>query len=851
MGLNIFASHITTMQQPILTIVLLLCIVKNISAQKPYPDHNTLQSFSFPDDAAITTDGRFSFYTLNSKTSRSIIAQANNGAWKITLPDATDPVIAGCTHLIFKQQDSIGILHFPTHQLHYKKTTKPFKVTGSNRILAYFSTNDQLILHDLISNTSVTYPSVKDLVCSKDGKVAILVNENNDLQWLDLHTKKMFKIWSGKDQPHTITFNDTHTKIAFLTDDHICITGPDQQEIYSDKISFAYNMLSFSPDSKRIFFWTKQPQQTIPELSPDAVKIDIWHYQDKRLQTQQLSELHDEPAPVLSVYNIHDKKIIHLPLEERERYITGQGQDNYQSAHHILTVKTFNRTDEKQFDRTAGRSTVSIYSFIDGTKKTLLKDQFITNITLSPDEKFFVYYDQLQAEYISYEISTGNKYFITKEAPVSFCNDVFDNEKGMLSCPADFSVGWTDKGRSALLYDKFDIWKADLHGTGKPVNITAGYGRKNGVQLRNYRNEILKGTDTNYNTIFYRLSGSTPVKLSEGPFNYWIKEKTGDYYLVQRSDAAYAPNWFISKDLRTFQQITDIQPQQRYNWYTTELLRWQMPDGRWSQGILYKPENFDADEKYPLILHIYEKYSQDLHKYAAPQLSDGDLDPGWFASRGYIIFQPDIYYTYGHPGESAYNSVMSATAMLTQKTWIDSTKIGLYGVSMGAYEVNYLITHSTRFTAAVAACGQVNLISGYGGLRESGISRQYLYETGQTRIGASLWEKPDLYITNSPIFYADKVTTPLLIMHNKNDNAVPWGQGVEWFTALRRLGKKCWMLQYDDEEHGLSEEKNQLDYTKRLEQYFGHYLKEQTKPVWISTGVPARWKGIITGLETE
>ena len=124
-------------------------------------------------------------------------------------------------------------------------------------------------------------------------------------------------------------------------------------------------------------------------------------------------------------------------------------------------------------------------------------------------------------------------------------------------------------------------------------------------------------------------------------------------------------------------------------------------------------------------------------------------------------------------------------------------------------------------------------------------------ETWQLRLGATLWQRPDLYIKNSPIFSADKVKTPILIIHNEHDGNAPFAQGLEWFLAFRRLGKKAWMLQYDEETHGVSFKKNYVDYLIRSTQFFDYYLKDAPAPKWMLDGVPARLKGIDNGLELD
>ena len=100
-------------------------------------------------------------------------------------------------------------------------------------------------------------------------------------------------------------------------------------------------------------------------------------------------------------------------------------------------------------------------------------------------------------------------------------------------------------------------------------------------------------------------------------------------------------------------------------------------------------------------------------------------------------------------------------------------------------------------------------------------------------------------------FYADRVSTPLLMMHNDADGAVPWYQGIEYFVALRRLQKPVWMLVYNGEEHNLTDWDNRMDLSTRMMQFFDHYLKDAPVPEWMEKGIPAVKKGKTLGYELE
>jgi dipeptidyl aminopeptidase/acylaminoacyl peptidase len=251
-----------------------------------------------------------------------------------------------------------------------------------------------------------------------------------------------------------------------------------------------------------------------------------------------------------------------------------------------------------------------------------------------------------------------------------------------------------------------------------------------------------------------------------------------------------------------------------------------------------------------MVVYFYERMSQQLHTYYSPTWNRSMISFPAFASRGYLIFIPDIPYRIGFPGESARNSIVSGVTNLISKGFVDKNNIGLQGHSWGGYQIAYLVTQTNLFKCAESGAPVVNMVSAYGGIRwETGISRQFQYEHTQSRIGGTLWEKPLRYIENSPIFFADKIETPLLIMHNDKDGAVPWYQGIEFYMALRRLGKPAWLLNYNEEGHGLVQLRNRKDFQLRMGQFFDHYLKGAPKPKWMENGVPAIEKGIRQGYE--
>jgi dipeptidyl aminopeptidase/acylaminoacyl peptidase len=307
----------------------------------------------------------------------------------------------------------------------------------------------------------------------------------------------------------------------------------------------------------------------------------------------------------------------------------------------------------------------------------------------------------------------------------------------------------------------------------------------------------------------------------------------------------------LTKDFKNYQKITELQPETKIKWLQAELLSWEQPNGIISQGVLYKPKDFDSTVKYPVIINYYQAFSHRLYEFPEPSWTgDAAINIPWFVSRGYLVFTPDIYYEEGYINRSANTTVVSAGEYLSKLPYVDGKRLGISGHSFGGMETYYIATHSNIFAAIFAGAGTSDLISSglqlEGGYKKGNVRMQVIESYTKT----SLWEDPDLFIEESAIFKADQVISPLLIFHCMSDGAVPFEQAVEMFTALRRLGKKCWMLQYDEGNHGVFGE-NARDLTTRVTQFFNFYLKGTPPPRWMSNGIRAMNKGVDTGLELD
>ncbi len=849
------------------------------------------------DDArsAISNDGNYILYRIREdwRLPATFIIRATNGDWKMELPDVQNAVFTEDSRkaIYINSKDSLCLLALGSSSINYIPHVGRFTLFmhGKEEWLAYGLNipGKELIVHSLATRKEQSFAGVNEYLLSQDGHILILDTESKkdsvvtqSLSWVNLSAGSRQVIWEGA-HAGNLVLNAGGTQLAFVTEDKIdertgksfwyykagtekAVQLADNHSAGIDKGLQLDGIAAFSKDGGRLFIrLIEEKDEAKPK--PGAVKVDVWSYTDPKLQSEQLRET--GPESYAAVLSINDHRILRLQ-QENDR-VVGAGSDDF------LCMINRRGNESDGYWNTAARGAFCLVSSDNGERKQP-KMKFSEECSFSPDGRWLAGLDETRKDWYSYEFAAGIARNLTKSIPVPVLTMA---ERDILDHPSDMNsrgfwlITWSEDG-NALINDGFDIWKIDPAGENGPVNLTNGYGREKkivfslagmyaGKTVAGDGQLILNAFDkTNKNSGFYRIrmgKKEDPELLTMGPYVYdpgyngsfQIKARDAAIYMVMRESATQSPNYFLTKDFKNFTSLSEVYTEKNYNWVRPELLSFTTLDGRTEQAILYKPENFDPKKKYPVIIHYYERKSQDMNTYNSPGNGEGGhLDIPWFVSHGYIVFAPDIHYKMGEIGQSAYNSIVAARKFISRYPWVDAKHIGLQGYSFGGYETNYVVAHSSLFAAAVSTSGLSDLISEYGTELRGG--NQSFVEADQMRMGASLWKNLGAYLKNSPIFQADKVTTPILIIANKKDENVSFAQGLEWFLALRRLGKKAWMLQYDEESHGIGGNgKNYKDYVMRMNQFFEHYLRGALAPVWMTRGIPAKMKGIDDGLELD
>jgi dipeptidyl aminopeptidase/acylaminoacyl peptidase len=743
-----------------------------------------------------------------------------------------------------------------------------------------------LVLRNLTTNTEDTLKYVTNFAFANEGqRLAFTTTGEKDkiksgVYVINLETNKSSQVFEAnkKAKYYQLSFNDDGTNLGFVadTDTTKILIRPNKLYIWKDGNALAEKLvdadsapkgyrvssdgkISFSKDNTKLYFGLAKPPiiKDTTLIDEEIVNVEVWTYNEPRLYTvQELQVKNDKKKSYQTVVHLNnDNKLVQLSTTEYPNAQLGnEGNSNYTLVSNPEPYQL-----ESQWTGSRARDYSVVNTNTGETQKILTK--MASFVRLSPKGNYAYGYSPVDSTWFSYNIASRKRIDLTKVKV--FYNELNDSPRH----PGSYGIaGWTENDDAVLIYDRYDIWKFNPD-TAASERLTNGRGHE--ITYRYVKLDIEKRfvdthkkwllttfNETDKHSGYYEFNpkNNTGKQLLSGAYSYSRPTKAQfdkNVIFTRQSFQEFSNIRLSDLSFKKQVKISDANPQQsEYNWGTSELVTWTSLDGKELTGMLIKPENFDPNKKYPMIVNFYEKSSNGLFRHRAPSAGRSTINYSFYTSRGYLIFNPDVYYRTGYPGESAYNCVIPGVTSLIEKGFVDKDNIGVQGHSWGGYQIAYLVTKTDIFKAAESGAPVPNMISAYGGIRWwTGLSRQFQYEHTQSRIGGTPWEYPSRFIENSPIFYIDKINTPLLIMHNDADGHVPWYQGIEFFVSLRRLGKPSWFLNYNGEPHWPLKLQNRKDFNIRMAQFFDYYLKGEPKPVWMERGVPAIEKGINQGLE--
>jgi len=624
------------------------------------------------------------------------------------------------------------------------------------------------------------------------------------------------------------------------------------------------NRLTWTKDGRRLFFGIKpmehfdreretqdgKPSEEKDLYDPEKIlaetEVDVWHWNDPLINSHQKklwARLKDRLFT--AVFHLDSGKTVPLAVtdmpvvEPVENPVRALGMSDVP----YLKERTW---DGEYFD-------LFVVSLADGTRKPVaarIASAYRSRPSLSPEGRYAVYYDR--GHWFLYDGRLDKTVNLTSGLGVPFGDEEHDTPD---ESPGYGLAGWLENDAAVLINDKFDVWIFPTSG-GAPSMLTGGAGRREGRIFRVLKTDpefrFFSKKETLLLSMFHEREkhhgfysarigrpGATRLLEDKKKFVFRAKAENADVVLYTRESFEEFPDlWATDMTFAAARRLTEINPRIReFAWGSAELVEWLSLDGRPLQGVLIKPAGYEKGKRYPVLVYFYEISSHRLYEYNQTVVNHRPCFPV-YAGRGYCVFLPDVRYETGRPGLSALKCVAPGVQKLIDSGVADPKALGLHGHSWGGYETAFIVTQTDMFACAIAGAAVGNMTSAYGGIRwESGMARQFQYEKSQSRIGGSLWESPELYWANSPVFLADRIRTPLLLMHGDEDGAVPWYQSIELYLAMRRLGKDCIFLQYRGEPHHPRKYANKLDYSIRMMEYLDHHLRGLPAPDWMTKGI--------------
>ena len=839
---------------------------------KPSLNMSIFNEWPFVNSPSISNDGKYIGYVINRgyTGSRTLIVQSVAGTWKRNFPNVQSYVFTNKDHkLILKMgKDSVCIVSLGLDKkeiLLNFKSFEYFMIGKRELLLGLDGLLGKFVIKDLGSNSDYVFEGVNSYYLNKKFNTLILKRNQSDHQslfWLDLNSFKEYFICNGSNIENLVV-DENRRQIAFIAQSlngskdiwYYRIGENNPSHLYSlnrtlmDSSSAVLRINNFNTDGTKLFVEIKKESAEIKGSIKDEM-VEVWSYSDPRLKSQELYQS-EENRSYLGILDLEDKSLLRLQNENETISFLSNTNDS-------LANIVFNKGEQGESEwNSLAKSAHYILNCWTGERKRV--DYFFQ--TISPNGKYLVGQDDSSGNLVYYDLKSGQA---NRQSQLLKINIGLGLSKNLSI------IGWIAKNNHLLLHDGNDIWSVDIEHPGRSINMTNGFGYINDIDFRIAAscNDSLYGfkdiellaafnKSTKENGFYFMNTNlfTDPTKLTMGacvysyPANYLldrgapIKAKNTNLWIVQRESCENSPNYYLTSNFKDFLPISNNYPEKAFNWVTSDLLNYTTLDGKNLRGVLYKPENFNPNLKYPVIITYYEQLSDKLNLYIKPEAARDRINIPWLVSRGYLVLTTDIHYEKGKPGLSAVNSIIGAVSYLKNNPWIDSTRIGLQGHSFGAYETNFVVSQTNIFSAAISTSGVSDLVSSYGSLWAGGQSKQVAFENGQYRIGGNLWNSRELFIENSPIFFVNNISTPILLINNKNDKHVPVTQGIEFFTALRRLKKKAWMLQYKGEGHSIINNEASIDYTIKMDQFFDHFLKDAPEPLWMIDGTATKDKG--------
>lgn len=820
--------------------------------------------------------------TIHTAINGKKVAFSANSKWVAFLVDPTKEAAKKLKASKKPVLSDLQILNVETNIVSDITSAMAFSFSKTSKFIAiHKNRNDKkadykgsdLLLKDLEGDKTVNIGNVSSYAFNKEGTLfSYLVDADGDngngIYVIDLSNLRTWPLHTGAFSYSQMSWNKEGNQLAGLygTKEKDSVerqntlywtsnlvpgmTTLGKEDTYSPKeddnfpknmVISEYSKLTWNEVGTQLFHGVKAQQGKLKKEDSLKANVNVWHWKDERIQSlQKIQAKRDQKSTFQAVLNLENKRFMQLENEDMPSV-----NINEKNKWAVGRVDTLYRKD---VNIPSGYADLYSINTNTGAKKLIAKRVY-RNMGMSPNGKWALF--SRDAVVMGYNLDNGSLTNLTERTGISFVNE--NNDKPVEK-PTYGIAGWSSDGNTLILNHKYDLWTIALD-SDKAANLTKGLGNDQDIRFRLVQLDREAKTHDLTKPLLLsaygektKKSGYYEVELGKKPkilryedkmIRRVVKAQDANKIMYTEETFVEFPDYWISDlSFKKSKKITNANPQQSdYKWGKRVLVDYTDERGHKLQGTLALPADYDASKKYPMIVYFYEKMSQRHHQYSMPTYDDRP-HMSTYASNGYLVLMPDIVFDVGLPGSSALDDVTSAVKEVIKLGYADPDKIGLQGHSWGGYESSFIVTQTDMFATVVTGAPLTNLISMYNvAYKRTGNLNGPILEWSQGRMGVSPWENMELYRSQSPLHHAQKIKTPFLILHGTSDGAVDWNQGLEFYSAARRLGKEVILLSYPGEPHHLAKEANQKDFQIRMKQYFDHYLKGDVAPLWIKEGI--------------
>jgi dipeptidyl aminopeptidase/acylaminoacyl peptidase len=867
-----------------LTFILLFQIGYGQTAykQKPLVNDTSYLSWTTVENGTISADGQYVYYRIANEPigGNTWVILSTDKKWEVRSTSYSNLNFSlDSKYLYAMQGDSLVKLKLKSTEGTIIPHCKGYELysyaTKNWLIYTLDDVANSLIAEDLRTGLKRILDNVQEYSINREGgsivcKIKSETPGMETMQWTDLSTGSSLIIYKGTPSKNLI-YDPSGNHMAFNTANDKGQTeiryyqrGWKLSKLIASDTSAGINndlkittdaLFKFGEDGQDLFFYLTSKVTSVKKKKNGP---SIWNYQDLYLLSEY-RHLEDNlnRGENFSKLNISTGKVKQLLFNDQK---IAFGSAYKRNMDVIIVQSSRGRLDELTWNKA---SHLSYYLCFTKTGDLVpIKENcktWVYIMALSPDNEFLVYYDPELLQYLTYNIKSGKTYSISNSLTKELNSFHYVTRPGPGIMEATFGImGWIEGTNKVIVHGTYDLWELDLHNKNAPKNITKGLGESNELIFANLKDRILNPNvtwllsatnmltkDGEIYSFNYKTGELIPLFKSATSFGgsptdaiqILSKAEKANSYLLILGNTESSPNLVYTKDFKKLDTLSYIHPEKKYNWLISELATYKDPKGRICQGRLYKPENFNYSKKYPIIFYYYLESANGLNQPLSLRPSTIGINVPLLVSNDYVVCMPNIYLEANKPGDGALTSVLAAADYFKQFKWIDSTKMGILGHSRGGYETDYIVTHTSRFAAAVSGSGMSNLVAYYNTRNGRGGESNHNYVRFIMVMNGGLEDIPNLYNENSPILSSKNVSTPLLLMHNEEDYTVPVVQSTEFFVQLRSMQKPVWLLQYEGEAHDLSNVANQIDFQNKVKDFFDYYLKDKSLPNWMSNPI--------------